>query len=68
MNKRQQITITEGLFAVLEPIKAQRRATLRKIAIELKQMDGEHWAVGEMLERGCIFLDAYEMGDVVGVE
>lgn len=68
MNRRQQITITEGLFAVLEPIKAQRRATLREIATELKQTDGEYWAVGEMLERGCIFLDAYEMRDVVEAE
>ncbi len=53
--------VTEALLRILDPLKSHKRAELRDIAIELKQMDGEHWAVGEMLERGCIFLDAYEM-------
>lgn len=51
----------QELWQVLTPIKDCRpRARLREIAIELKQMDGEHWAVGEMLERACICLDALQ--------
>ncbi len=49
--------------AVLEPVAhPDVRARLREIAIELKHMDGEHWAVGEMLERACIVMDAGHAG------
>ena len=34
------------------------RARLGEIATELKQMDGEHWAIGEMVNRASIVLDA----------
>lgn len=51
----------QALWQLLDPIKDYRpRARLREIAVELKQMDGEHWMVGEMLERSCIFLDALQ--------
>ena len=43
---------------LLGPLEYHHRRTLRAIAIELKQMDAEHWSVGEMLERACIALDA----------
>lgn len=49
------------LLSTLDPINSCERARLREIATELKQTDDEHRAVGEMLERVCIFLDAYEM-------
>jgi len=60
MSKDTQVMV-KRLLSVLNPIKSHKRVILRKIAIELKQTDDEHWDVGEMLERGCIFLDAYEM-------
>ena len=53
--------MVEMLLSILDPIESHERARLREIATGLKQMDSKHWAVGEMLERGCIFLDAYEM-------
>lgn len=45
---------------LLDVIRKHNRPTLRQIATDLKQVDGEHWAVGEMLERACILLDALE--------
>ena len=45
--------------SIIQPVRApQIRATLRRIADEeLKRMDGEHWAIGEMLTRACLWLD-----------
>lgn len=49
-----------GLWGVIEVVREYPyRPKLREIADELKRLDGEHWAVGEMLERACIFLDAF---------
>jgi len=48
----------ENFEMIIEPIKDHDRPLLRKIAEDLKQKDGESWAVGEMLERACILLDA----------
>jgi len=55
MTERQDIATQ-----LLDPIRGQDRPRLREIATDLKQTDGEHWAVGEMLERACILLDALE--------
>ena len=49
---------------VIEPIEDIVKITPNKIweiFTELKQGDGEHWAVGEMLERAFIFLTALEI-------
>ncbi len=51
------MTATEAVFA---PIREQERASLRERAWQLKQTDGEGWAIGEMVERACIVLDAIE--------
>ena len=53
--------ICKGYKEVLDPILHHERARLREKATQLKQSDGEGWAIGEMLERGCILLDALEM-------
>ena len=53
--------VKKSLYGVLQMIRHHNRPRLRKIAQELKQADGERWAVGEMLERACIVLDAIEM-------
>jgi len=53
--------MVERLLEILNPINTHDRKRLREIVTELKQTDGEHWAVGEMLERACIFLDVYQM-------
>jgi len=45
-----------GLLDILEPIRQHDQKRLCEIATELKQTDGEHWAVGEMLERAVQFL------------
>ena len=50
-----------GLWQVVEPVRSHDRPTLRRKAEELKQSDGEGWAIGEMLERACMLLDAMEM-------
>jgi|GEM_PF-6637446 len=52
-----------ALSEILDPIREHVRLNLRQIAQRLKQNDGESWAVGEMLERACIYLDAVSMGD-----
>jgi len=44
------------LLNILEPIRQHDQKRLCEIATELKQTDGEHWAVGEMLERAVQFL------------
>jgi hypothetical protein len=51
----------KGLRAIVEVIRNHDRPTLRQKAEQLKQTDGEGWAIGEMLERACIFLDVVEM-------
>ena len=48
---------------VFDPIKDHQRTTLREKAEQLKQSDGEDWAIGEMLERACILLDALEIAN-----
>lgn len=46
---------------ILAPIKdIKPRYLLRTKARHLKEMDGESWAVGEMLERACIYLDCLD--------
>ena len=40
------------------------RAKLPEIAIELKRMDGEHWAVGEMVERAYLHLNSLDTARV----
>lgn len=46
------------LVSILEPIALLHDLPrLREIVIELKQSDGEHRAIGEMLERACNILD-----------
>lgn len=55
--------IEEALQSCLEPVRhPDVRSRLREIAKELKHRDGEHWAVGELVERVCIFMDAEEAG------
>lgn len=49
----------KALFQVIEPLLRHQRVILREKAQQLKQTDGEGWAVGEMLERACILLDAW---------
>ena len=49
----------DALWKVVTPIRSYPYpATLRRIARQLKCTDGEHWAIGEILERACDFLDA----------
>jgi hypothetical protein len=50
-----------ALEAVIDPIREHDRRFLRKWVERLKTSDGEGWAVGEMLERACILLDALEV-------
>jgi len=50
-----------ALWAVLDPIREHDRKMLRVEAVHLKQKGGEAWAVGEMLERACIHLDACQL-------
>lgn len=58
MNLEQQL---KGLRAIIEPIVQHDRPLLRKKAAQLKQSDGEGWAIGEMLERALNYLLALEM-------
>lgn len=47
------------LASILGPVAhPDVRARLGEIALELKHMDGEHWAVGKMVEQARIVLDA----------
>ena len=43
---------------LLDPIRNHPRPILREKAEQLKRSDGESWAIGELLERACIMLDA----------
>ncbi len=51
------LAATEAVFA---SIRDADRTSLRERAAQLKQTDGEGWAIGEMVERACIVLDAVE--------
>lgn len=52
------VEMLRSLGAILDPIRQHDRPMLRMEAVHLKQKGGEAWAVGEMLERACIHLDA----------
>lgn len=54
--------LRESLISVVAPIMDRERAPLRQRAEQLKQTNAEGWAIGEMLERACILLDALEYG------
>ena len=54
-------TELEALRSIIDPIRDHDRSLLRKVATNLKQTDGESWAVGEMLERACLYLDALDV-------
>ena len=41
------------MIELLEALKYQDIKTLREKAKQLKQTDGEGWAIGEMVERAC---------------
>jgi len=60
MNKE----VCKGYKEVLDPLLSQNRSSLRKKATQLKQMDGEGWAIGETVERACILLDALDISNV----
>jgi len=53
--------VCKGYKAVLVPLLKQDRSLLRKKANQLKQTDGEGWAIGEAIERACILLDVLEV-------
>ena len=42
---------------LLEALKYQDIEALRRKVKELKQTDGEGWAIGELLERACTSLE-----------
>ena len=50
--------------ALLEALKYQDIKMLRQKASELKQTDGEGWAVGKMVERACESLECANPGSV----
>lgn len=50
-----------ALEDLVEPIAKCSRLALRDKAEQLKQTYGEGWAIGEMVVRACIMLDALEM-------
>ena len=61
--KNLELDQEQGYLAfleLLEKIRYHDRPRLREIACNLKQTDGEGWAVGELLESACIYLDALE--------
>jgi len=57
MNKE----VCKGYKEVLDPLLSQNRSSLRRKATQLKQTDGEGWAIGEMVTRACILLDALDI-------
>jgi hypothetical protein len=62
VHEGELIQIVSSAEHVIDPIRNYPaiRPRLREIATELKHLDGEHWAVGEMLRRACLYLDACE--------
>ena len=52
--------VCRGYKEVVAPLLTHERRILREKATQLKQTDGEGWAIGEMVERACILLDALD--------
>lgn len=50
--------VVEAMEGIVNCIAGHDRPILRKRAEWLKQQGGEDWAIGEMVERTCIMLDA----------
>ena len=50
-----------GYMGVLDALDGHSRPFLRAEASLLRQRGGEAWAIGEMVERACILLDALEI-------
>lgn len=53
--------VCRGYIDIIAPLLRHERRMLRVKANNLKQMDGEFWAIGEVITRACILLDALEM-------
>ena len=49
------------LFKIIEPILEHDHKRLREIAKELKQAEGESWAIGEMVHRVVNIMDFAEL-------
>ena len=61
MEKLTVSPVVKALEGVVEPIVHHSRPHLREAAERLKQSGGEEWAIGEMVERACIMLDALQI-------
>ena len=47
------ISLNKTIDHLMEPIMQQDTSSLRAKAADLKQHDGESWAIGEVIERCC---------------
>lgn len=54
--------VVRAMEDIVNVIARHDRPRLREEATWLKQKGGEAWAIGEMVERTCIFLDALNVG------
>lgn len=56
-----QVRVT--LASLLSTVNRMDRPMLREKVTELKQSSAEEWAIGDLLERTLVILDALEYGD-----
>lgn len=54
--------VVTAMKDIVNTIARHDRPRLRAKALWLKQQDGEAWAIGEMVEKTCIMLDALNVG------
>lgn len=50
--------VVEAMEGIVNVIAGHNRPELREVALNLKRSGGEAWAIGEMVERTCLMLDA----------
>ena len=58
----RKLPTVEAMEGIVNTIAGHDKKVLREEACRLKQRGGEAWAIGEMVEKTCLLLDATNVG------
>lgn len=62
MLKADKAPVVEAMEGIVNTIAGHDKKVLREEAQRLKGRGGECWAIGEMVEKTCLLLDAANVG------
>ena len=62
MNQLERVSpMVRAMEGIVNVIAGHNRPELRRVVENLKRSGGEAWAIGEMVERTCLMLDAFDV-------